>query len=423
MPLRRRNRNRRVVITGLGPVSCLGLGKDNLWEGLVAGRSGIGPITHFDPTNFPCKIGGEVPDFQPADFISRNNLKNTARFTQFAVAAARLAFEDSGLNDHSGDRRRLGACMGSSALGWGDIAPGQYERFLSKGYRGINITSCAEFTTHMATTHVCGELNLKGINATISTGCSTALDAVNWAGSQIRQGTADVIVAGGTDAPLFPYMFASFCAIRVLSRRNDEPEKASRPWDALRDGIVLSEGGSAIVLEEMNHARDRGAHIYAEVLGYGSAAEAGGTLEVDRSGAAIAGAIQTALDSASLSRDSIDYINGHGCSLPEYDIGETNAIKTAFGERAYLVPVSSGKSMLGQTLAAASGYQIISSCFTIELGIIPPTINYEHADPQCDLDYVPNRYRYNRVRRIMINSHSVGGTHSVMIIGAFEEPV
>jgi len=412
---------RRVVITGLGPISCVGIGKEALWDALVSGRSGISRLTGFDVSDYPTKIGGQIENFTPTDFMSEKSVKVSARFSHLAVASARLAYEDSGLTVSDLDPRKIGVCLGSSALGWGDIAATQHERFLRRGYRHINPFANAEFTTHMATTHVCSELNIKGINATISTGCSTAFDAINWAFSQIKQGQADVVVAGGADAPLFPFMFASFCAVRVLSTRNEEPERASRPYDRLRDGIVLSEGGASIIIEELEHARERGAHIYAEILGYGSAAEAMGTLEVEESGDTVARAMEISLSSARLLPGDIDYINAHGCSLPGYDRSETRAVKKVFGERAYRIPISSSKSVLGQSLAAASGYQIISSCFSFRDGLLPPTINYEHPDPECDLDYIPNQSRHNRVRKILMNSHSVGGTHSVVIIGEYTE--
>ena len=409
---------RRVVITGLGPISPVGIGKDSFWDSLVHGRSGITEITRFDASDYPSRIAGEVKDFQPKDFMSKKTASSSARFTQLAVAAARLAFEDSGIKLNGNiDSSRIGSCLGSSTLGTGDLLEKHIPLFYQKGLKTINPYTCVNYTAHIATSVAAIELSIKGPITTVSSGCSTAIDAINWACSQIIEGKADVIIAGAADAPLFPFGFGTFCAVRVLSRRNDNPAVASRPYDAMRDGMVLSEAGAAVVLEELNHACERGATIYGEVLGFASVSEAQETVAVEMSGETIARLIGLALGNAALSPSAIDYINAHGNSMADYDLSETRGFKLALGAHAYRIPISSSKSMMGQSLAPASGLQTISSCLTLRDDIIPPTINYEFPDPDCDLDYVPNLARRNHVNIILMNSHSVGGSHSAIVIG------
>ena len=413
---------KRVVITGLGPVSPVGIGKDEFWDSLINGRSGITEITRFDTSAYPTKIAGEVKDFRPLDFMTKKTAASAARFSQLAVAAARLAFDDAGIKLNGDiDPERVGACLGSCTQGGGDILEKHIPLFYQKGLRTIPPRACVEFTTHIATSYVPIELSIKGPNTSISSGCSTAIDAVNWSYTQIIEGNADIIITGAADAPIFPFGVGMFCAVRVLSRQNDHPTKASRPFDARRDGLVLSEAGAAVVLEELNHALERGATIYGEILGFASVAEAKKTVAVEMSGETIARAIAAALRSANLPISAIDYINAHGNSMVDYDISETNGFKLALGDHAYRTPISSVKSMMGQSLAPASGLQMISSCLTLRDDIIPPTINYEYPDPKCDLDYVPNTARRNRVDNILMNSHSVGGSHSVIIIGRYRD--
>jgi len=408
---------RRVVITGLGPVSPVGIGKEVFWDSLIHGRSGITEVTRFDTSKLPSRIAGEVKDFCPKDYMSKKTASSAARFAQLAVAAARLAFEDARIELNGTDPYRIGACMGSSVQGTGDVAEQTTLSYYQKGIESINPLSCVEFTTHIASAYIAIEFSIKGPITTLSAGCSTAIDAINWGYDQIMKGDADIIIAGASDAPLFPCSFATFCAIRVLSQRNDDPSKASRPYDAKRDGMVLSEAGAAIVLEELDHALQRGVPIYGEILGFASVSEAKKIVSVELSGESIAKVIELALKSASLNPSDIDYINSHGNSMVDYDVSETNGFKLALGEYAYQIPISSIKSMTGQSLAPASGLQLISSCLSIKENIVPPTINYEYLDPNCDLDYVPNKARCNRIRTVLMNSHSVGGTHSALIVG------
>lgn len=406
----------RVVITGIGPVSPIGIGGEAFWHSLIKGESGITGITRFDATRYASRVAGEVQNFDPHDFMTRNGTKRAGRFSQLAVAAARLAFEDSRLQHGNFDPARMGVAFGTSALGSGDIWENTHGGYFKKGIDSISPFSNSEYTPHIATSHVCIELGSKGVNTTISSGCSTFLDAVAWGCDQIARGNADIVIAGGTDAPIFPFTFATFCAMDILTKRNSEPEKASRPYDRDGDGLVLSEGAAAVVLERYECARERGAPIYAEILAHASSSEAQNTLGVEESGESLFRAIRLALANANMNGD-IDYINAHGNSLPSYDLYETRAFKKAFGKKAYSIPISSVKSMMGHSLASAPGFQTISTCLTIKEGIIPPTVNLDHPAAECDLDYVPCRARRNRVQCALINSHSVGGTHSVLIIG------
>jgi len=409
------------VVTGLGPVTCGGIGKDAFWKSLTKGKSGIDRISSFDPKEFPSQIAGEVKDFQPAEFMSGKTAASAARFAQLAVTAGRLAYEDAGISLDGSDPYRMGACMGSSAQGMGDIIEKNTLLFYNKGIKSVHPLTCVEYTTHIATAYLSIELSLRGPITTLSAGCSTALDAINWGYDQIIQGNADIILAGASDAPIFPGTYATFCAVRVLSQQNQYPTKACRPYDAKRAGLVLSEAGAAVVLEELNHALARRAMIYGEILGFASVSEAKEKVAVEISGESLAHAINLSLKSANLNASDIDYINAHGNSMVDYDISETNAFKTALGEHAYRIPITSIKSMVGQSLAPSSALQVISSCLSLQDDIIPPTINYKYPDPECDLDYVPNQARFNRVNTILMNSHSVGGTHSVLIMGRLKK--
>lgn len=409
-------KTRRVVITGLGVVAPNGIGKDAFWQNLIAGKSAVDWITAFDPTPFPCRIAAEVKNFRPEDFMSRRRAKEIWRFSQFAVASARMALEDAKFEIGRENASQVAACFGTCVNGFEKIEE-SHNAFLNQGYQGLPPNTSNEYSTHAPVSHVSIEFGIKGPTMTLASGCSTGLDVIKWGYDQIRGGCVSAVIAGSTEAPLSPLSFATFCAVQVLSKRNQAPAKASRPYDAHRDGMVLGEGSGAVVLESLESARDRGAPIYAEILGYGIASEAVHLRKVDLSGIALVRAIHQALADAQLAPPDIDYINSHGNSLPDYDLCETNAFKAAFGRQAYSIPISSIKSMIGQPIAASGTFQAIASALTIQHGVIPPTINYENPDPDCDLDYVPNRARISRVRHAMANAHSLGGTHSVLIIG------
>jgi len=405
---------RRVVITGLGVVSPVGIGKEAFWDSLIHGRSGITRITRFDPSDFPSQIAGEVKDFNPEDFIPKGASK-ISRFSQFAVAAAKMAVEDAGL-DISSDPYRIGACFGTSIGGGGWPFEKAHLEFLNKGPKGIWPLSASEYAPHAPTSYVCIFLGIQGPGVTIASACATGLDVVEWGRSQIRSGRLRAAVVGGTEAPLYPFSFAALCASGNLSSRNKEPEKASRPYDLYRDGIVVSEGAAAVVLEDMEYALNRGAWIYAEVIGFSGASEGNHIRKLDLEGKILTKAMKGALSDAGLSAEEIDYIHAHGNSLQDYDVAETNAFKKVFGEYAYHIPISSIKSMIGHSFGAAGAFQVVSSCMSIQHNLIPPTVNLEVPDPKCDLDYVPNQARFARIQTILINAHSLGGMHSVLVL-------
>ncbi|MBI4611575.1 MAG: beta-ketoacyl-[acyl-carrier-protein] synthase family protein [Candidatus Rokubacteria bacterium] len=408
---------RRVVITGLGVVAPNGIGKDQFWRNLVAGHSAVDYITAFDPSPYPCKVAAEVRNFNPADFMHPRRVKHRGRFSQFAVAAAKLALEDSGIVLTQESAERVMVCVGTSANGVGDVYEAARIGFQHSGVSGIPEMSGIEYPAHAPVGHVSMELGIRGQAMTLASACTTGLDAVQWGYSQTSDGHADVVFAGSTEAPISPLCFATFCASGTLSKFDDPPTRGSRPYDLRRDGIVLGEGSAVCVLEDMEHAIARRATVYAEVLGFGTGNEGGYGSRIDAGELALTEAIHTALVRASLGSTLIDFINSHGNALPDYDLVETRAFKRAFGEVAYNIPVSSIKSMIGHAMGAASSLQIASACLTLQQSVIPPTINLETPDPECDLDYVPNQARVSRVRNVLINAHAMGGTHSVLILG------
>jgi 3-oxoacyl-[acyl-carrier-protein] synthase II len=401
----------------LGVIAPNGIGKDTFWQNLIAGKSAIDYITAFDPTPYPCHVAGEVRDFDPKDFMHARRTKHRGRFSQFAVAAAKLALGDSRIDMGAEQSRRVVACLGTSMNGSGDIYETARTGYEAKGVQGIPMMSGIEFAAHAPVSHVSSELGIRGQGITLASACATGLDAIQWGVDQVREDRADVVFAGSTEAPISEFCFATLCALGALSKFNDPPLKASRPYDLRRDGLVLGEGAGICVLEELGHAIDRGAHIYAEVLGYGTGNEGGLGTKINAAELALTEAINAALASAGKSPTEIDYINAHGNSLPDYDLIETRAFRAALGKAAYSVPTSSIKSMIGHAMGAASAFQVISSCLTLKHSIIPPTINYEVPDPECDLDYVPNKARTSRARTVLINAHAMGGTHSVLILG------
>jgi 3-oxoacyl-[acyl-carrier-protein] synthase II len=409
----------RVVITGLGAVAPNGIGTAAYWEGLLKGRSGIRHITHFDASQFPSRIAGEVPDFQPTAYIKRQPVKRLSRVSQFAVVAAKMALDDSGIQVTPKNARRIGVCFGASA-GKGEIFESDHLAFLERGVRGIHPLTVTQFVSHGVSSQVAVELELGGLCGSLATGCTSGLDTLYWGYTQLCLGRASAIVVGGAEALLSPFAFGAVCAAGVLSKRNDAPDKASRPFELNRDGLVLSEGAGAVILETLEHAQERDATIYAEVLGYGSAREGDDPVHCDLSGTDMARVMEIALYQAQLPKSRLDYISAHGVGLRDYDLAETVAIKTLLGRQAYHIPVSSIKSMIGQPFAAGGSLQVVASCLTLRHGYIPPTINYDTPDPCCDLDYVPNRARAARVRALLIHAHGTGGTDSALVLGTLD---
>jgi 3-oxoacyl-[acyl-carrier-protein] synthase II len=334
--------HRRVVITGLGIVAPNGIGKDAFWRGLVQGRSAVDRVFAFDASAFPCQVAAEVRDFSPADFITPQHAKSMGRFAQFAVAASRLALDDAGLAVTSHNSEDVGVAYGTSLAGVGDVGSEIFRSFGAYSVQGIPAESVIEYAPHLAAGHIAQEFKIHGPTMTVSTNCCTGLDAIYAASSLIRAGKVTAMLAGGSDAPIFPETFAAFCAVGSLTRHNDDPQRASRPYDAGHDGIVLGEGGATLVLEELESALARKARIYAEVLGHGSANDAGSPRR-HMTGKAMATAIVAAVREADIAADDIDHINAHGCGLPPSDICDTNAFKRVFGPRAHQIPVTSIK--------------------------------------------------------------------------------
>lgn len=409
--------SRRVVITGLGVVAPNGIGKETFWQNLVAGKSAIDYITAFDPSPYPCHVAGEVRDFDPKAFITPRRAKMMGRFSQFAIAATRLAFEDARLSIAPDLSPNTSIFYGTSVNGGGDVAAGALDSLRREGVAGINPWAALEYPPHAPSSYVAIEFGITGPALSISSNCCTGIDAINEGFKHIAEGASTVAIVGGCDAPIFPLAFGAFCALGALTKRNDSPQRASRPYDLLRDGIVISEGAATLILEEMEFARDRGAHIYGEVMGHGSASEAIGMRKGDLSGKRMASAIAEAIRQAGLVPEDVDHVNAHGSSLPDYDICDTNAFKEALGQHAYHIPIVSIKAMIGQPISAAGTIQAAAACLSIRDQIVPPTINQEVADPQCDLDYAPNTSRVARIRNVVINGHSFGGSVAALVIG------
>lgn len=413
--------SRRVVITGLGVVAPNGIGVDPFWEGLIAGRSAIRPITLFDASQYRSRIAGEVPDFDPNQYISSKRIATMGRFTQFAVAAARQAWEESGLGvSRKIDPMRVGLATGTSIGDPNHVYARQHRNFIQRGRRGVHFSTSAEYTGHAATGHVAIELGFTGPTQTISTGCASGHEVLNWAFRSILSGQLDAVLAGSADSVLDPFYFATLDVLNILSARNHEPEKACRPYDRDREGSVASEGAGCFVVEDLTHALSRGAKIYAEVVSCAGSSGAHDMIKPDPDGEAIYRCVRQAMGQAHLHPGDIDYICAHGVAIPFEDVAETRAFKRFFGQDVYRIPVSSIKSMLGQPYAAGGAWQVVALCKALETGWIPPTINLENPDPACDLDYVCGSSRRNRIRYALANAQSVGETHSVVILKRFD---
>lgn len=410
---------RRVVITGLGLVTPLGLGKEAFWEGLTLPRRVIGPITRFDATGYSTRIAAEIKDFDPTQFMERRDARRAARFIQFAIAATHLALADAQLTITDENRERVGVLIGSG-IGGLDYMDSQVRVLDRHGPDRISPFLPVMMISDMASGMVSIQFGLKGPNLCVVTACSTGADALGLAMRLIQYGDADVVLAGGTEAAIEPIGVAAFCAARATSTRNDDPEHASRPFDAERDGFVMGEGAGVLVLEALEHAQARGARIYAELLGYGATADAYHVTQPDPEGDGAARAMRKALQDAGLQPTDIHYINAHGTSTRYNDAKETLAIKRVFGEYAYQLPVSSTKSVTGHLLGAAGAVEAAACVLALEHQTIPPTINYEYPDPECDLDYVPNTPRPAHLRYVMSNSFGFGGHNSVLVLGKYE---
>ncbi len=410
---------RRVVVTGIGAVTPVGIGVGTSWENLVAGRSGIGPITKFDATGYPSRVAGEVKDFNPEDFMPKKLVSRVDTFIHYAIAATQEAVEDAGLAG-----KKLGEEAGV-IIGVGMGGVGTVERYTpilhKRGWRRVTPFFVPMMIPNMAAGQVAILYGAKGPNLAVCTACAAGSHAIGEAMRMIREGRAEVMICGGAEGLITPLTVAGFSVIKALSTKyNDTPEKASRPFEANRDGFVIAEGAGVLILESLEHAQERGAKIYAELCGYGLTGDAFHMTAPPEDGEGAARCMEQALADAGLSYQEVDYINAHGTSTPLNDLAETKAIKRVFKEKAKEIPVSSTKSMTGHLLGGAGGVEAVFTVKTIGTGVIPPTINYEEPDPECDLDYVPNQAREAQVKVAMSNSFGFGGTNAVLLFKAFE---
>jgi 3-oxoacyl-[acyl-carrier-protein] synthase II len=410
---------RRVVITGLGAVSPIGNDVPTMWRNALAGQSGAGPITQFDASGYKTQFACEVKDFDVSTVVGKKEARRMDRFTQFAVSAARQALDDSALTVAPDDSWRAGVFIGSG-IGGVSTLENEIKQLVAKGPDRVSPFTVPMMLPDTAAAQVAIQFGLRGPNMAVVTACASGNNAIGEAVDCIRRDAADVMLTGGAEAAIIPISIAGFGNMTAISARNADPRHASRPFDKERDGFVVGEGAAILVLEELNHALARGAKIYGEVIGYGSTADAFHATAPDENGVGAAMAMRAALKQAKLRPDQIDYINAHGTSTPLNDKSETAAIKTVFGAAAYTIPISSTKSMTGHLLGAAGAIEAVFCAKVIEEGIIPPTINYEYPDPDCDLDYVPNSARQKKVDVVMSNSFGFGGHNAVVIFSRYQ---
>ncbi len=409
---------RRVVVTGVGLVSALGIGTQDTWRGLLAGHSGIGPITRFDASEFSVRIAGEIKGFDPLDFVPKKEVKKMDAFIQYAIAASTFAVADSGIVIDSSNAERVGVYISSGIGGFATIER-EHAALLKGGPRKISPFFVPAMIINLAAGHVSIRFGAKGPSSATATACSASAHAVGDAMKLIERGVADAMIAGGSEAAITPMGVGGFAAMRALSTRNDEPHRASRPFDKDRNGFVVGEGAGILVLEELNHARSRGASIYGELVGYGMSSDAFHITTPSEDGDGARRVIQAALDDSGVAPNKVDYINAHGTSTEYNDKTETLAIKRVFGEHARRLAVSSTKSMTGHLLGGAGGLEAGITALVLREQKLPPTINYETPDPDCDLDYVPNEARESNIEYALSNSFGFGGTNAALLLKRF----
>jgi 3-oxoacyl-[acyl-carrier-protein] synthase II len=405
---------RRVVVTGIGMISPLGVGNEPTWNGLVEGRSGIGRITKFDASAFTCQIAGEVKGFEPEQWMEKKEVKKSDTFIHYAMAAAEMAVKDAALDFPNCNGERFGVIVGSG-IGGLPLIEEMHSKMLERGPSRISPFFIPGLIVNLAAGQISIRYGCQGPSSAPATACATGAHAIGDAFKVIQRDDADIMFAGGSEAVICKLAVGGFGAMRALSLRNDEPERASRPWDLNRDGFVIGEGAGILVLEELEHAKNRGATIYCEISGYGMSSDAHHITSPAEDGGGMIRVMKSALRDAQLNPSDIDYINAHGTSTSVGDMTETVAIKGVFGADAYKVAVSSTKSMTGHLLGAAGGLEAAVAAMTIKTNVIPPTINYETPDPACDLDYVPNTAREMKVTHVMSNSFGFGGTNATLI--------
>ena len=410
---------RRVVITGLGVVAPNGIGKEEFWLSNVEGRSGVDKITRFDVSDLESKIGGEIKNFDPVKYMPLEIVKRADRFVHLGLASAKMALEDSRFEADNEDKTRTGVIIGSG-LGGILFHEEQMRVAYERGVDRLHPLCVPRITPNAVSSHIAIQFGFLGPNLVISTACASGTHAVGEAFRKIQHGEIDACLTGGVDASLTQFTFGAYCALRVLSKRNDAPREASRPFDKERDGFVLGEGAGMLVLEELSHALKRNAPIYAEIIGYAAASGAHHMVIPQPQGEDAAATMSLALKDANLNPQDIDYINAHGTSTHANDKAETQAIKKVFNAHAYKIPISSTKSMIGHTIGAAGAIEALVSSLVIQNDIIPPTINYTHKDPECDLDYVPNQARKAKVSRVLSNSFGFGSSNACLILTKME---
>lgn len=411
---------RRVVVTGIGLVTPVGIGTEETWKNILAGASGVGPISRFDTSDYPVKIAAEVKGFEVERYVDRKTAKNLDLFVQYAVAGARMAVEDAGLDLASLDAERIGSIMGCGLGGLPTIER-YHQVLLERGVRRITPFFIPLVIPNMGAGQISIIFGTKGPNLSVTTACAAGTHAVGIAMREIQRGTCDVVFTGGSESTICPLAIGGFAAMKALSRRNDKPEKASRPFDRDRDGFIIAEGAGILILEELEHARARGARIYAELTGFGLTGDAYHMAAPPEDGEGAARCMAMALADAGIAPEEVDYINAHGTSTGLNDICETRAIKQVFGEHARRLAVSSTKSMTGHMLGGAGGIEAAFTALAVHDQVAPPTINLEHPDPECDLDYVPNEKRSMRIRNAISNSFGFGGTNAVIVMKRYEE--
>ena len=414
------NNRRRVVVTGLGAVTPLGIGADTYWQGLISGRSGVSPVTLFDCSAIATRIAAQVPDFDPEQYVDRKEAKRMDRFVQFAVAAAHMAVADSGLQITDDNRAGVGVFIGSGIGGISTLEE-QHRKLMEGGLGRVSPFFVPMMIANMATGHVAKIFGAQGPSETAVTACATSTNSIGDAYNVVRRGDADAAIAGGSEAAVTPLAMAGFSNMRAMSRRNDDPEHASRPFDTGRDGFILGEGSGIVVMEEAEAAVARGARIYGEIIGYGMSNDAYDMVHPAPEGAGAARAMKAALRDALIEPQAVGYINAHGTSTPAGDVLEIIAIKNVFGEHAYKLAVSSTKSMTGHLLGAAGAIEAIATVLALRHGILPPTMNLQDPDPECDLDLVPNEARKQQADVALSNSFGFGGHNATIVLKRWVE--
>lgn len=405
---------KRVVITGLGAVTPIGIGKEKFWNSLIQGKSGVGLITRFDTTEFDTKIGAEVKDFNPSDYIDKKEAKRMDRFTQYAVVGSKLAIEDGNIDLDKLDLDKVGVVIGVG-IGGMETMETEYEKLRDRGPSRVSPLFIPMMISNMAPGQISMTFGFRGPTMTVTTACASSTHAIGEAFRMIKSGNVDMVVAGGADASITPISVAGFCSMKALSTRNDNPTKASRPFDKERDGFVMGEGAGILILEELNHALSRGANIYGEIVGYGSTSDAFHITQPDPEARGATRAMELALEEAAASHEDVDYINAHGTSTHFNDKLETLAIKNVFKDHTKNINISSTKSMTGHLLGAAGGIEAIAALMAIKEGIIPPTINYDNPDEECDLNYTPNIAVKRDIRYAISNSLGFGGHNGTVL--------